>query len=905
MSKHLFLSLVLMLLGFSSFAQSIIKGEVVDAKDNAKLSNATIMLIQAKDSILVDYTRATEEGKFQLKKPNDGNFLLIVSYPKYGDFFTSIAGNSETNDLKQVKLSTVEHLIEEVIVTGRIPIVIKGDTTEYDAGSFKVEKNAKVEDLLKVLPGITVDASGKITAQGKTVEKVLVDGEEFFGDDPVLVTRNIRSDMVDKVQVYDKKSDQTERTGVDDGVRTKTINVKLKENAKHGLFGKAEAGAGTDKFYLGQSFLNYFKQSLRMSAFVIASNNGKTSLSGNESTIVDGGEWGDGNYRGEGIPETINAGFFYSDKSKNDKHNWRLNYKYNQLNTEVIRNTFIQNSLRDTVLSSDYDSDGNNSNKRNTVNIKHESKFDSLTTLTIWAGVGNNNSENSSKSSSVTRNQFDQKINESERTFFGENKSSNFNASTMLTRKFSKKGRSLNFYYGMNGYDQDGNQIIDSKLKYYTKGVLTKDSTLNQLKETDNTAISHGVSLSYSEPLSKKLVGTVEYKLNNDKSSNRVESFNKDNVTGDYTDFDEEFSNDFDYNTFKNTYSLTFNYKPSDKFNFNISNFLEQSELKQTNNYNNMSVNRSFLVYAPNISANYQITKSKSLTLSYNGENSLPAMDQIQPLRSNVDPLNEYLGNENLVNAYTHNADLSMWASNILSGTYYGGGLSIRNTKDALIQNVITDGNGKNTYIWENLTNESNNSISLYGWYYTNLWKKHQIKHGFNPRASLSQDYNFMNGVLAEAISQSYSISYGWQKSTTKGVDFQVNLSPGYTLQKNSIREDLKSNGFTFGSEGEIKYYLPKKFQFLTSFNYIYQAATDTYKESFERLLINPEISKKFMKDETLMLTFAVNDLLNQNVGFSRNQSGTQLTERRYNTIGRYYMLKVSWEINKMFIKAN
>ncbi|MGE8421964.1 MAG: hypothetical protein ACN6PI_03995, partial [Sphingobacterium siyangense] len=118
-------------------------------------------------------------------------------------------------------------LLEEVIVTGRVPISIKGDTTEYDAGSFKVEKNAKVEDLLKVLPGITVDASGKITAQGKTVKKMLVDGEEFFGDDPILVSRNIRSDMVDKIQVYEQKSDKAEKTGIDDGERTQTINVKL------------------------------------------------------------------------------------------------------------------------------------------------------------------------------------------------------------------------------------------------------------------------------------------------------------------------------------------------------------------------------------------------------------------------------------------------------------------------------------------------------------------------------------------------------------------------------------------------------------------------------------------------------------------------------------------------------
>src|SRR5690606_34076858 len=132
--------------------------------------------------------------------------------------------------LGKIGLTSVSNLLEEVMVTGKIPVVIKGDTAEYDASSFAVEKNAKVEDLLKVLPGITVDANGKITAQGKTVEKVLVDGEEFFGDDPTLVTRNLRSDMVDKVQLYEKKSEEAERTGVDDGERIQTLNVTLKED---------------------------------------------------------------------------------------------------------------------------------------------------------------------------------------------------------------------------------------------------------------------------------------------------------------------------------------------------------------------------------------------------------------------------------------------------------------------------------------------------------------------------------------------------------------------------------------------------------------------------------------------------------------------------------------------------
>src|SRR5690606_2412195 len=184
------LTLLFALIFVSSFmlvhGQTKITGEVVDESDQTtKLTNATIMLLQAKDSILVDFTRANENGKFSLVKPDSLSYLVVVSYPKFGDYVREITEQGEVS-LGKIGLTSVSNLLEEVMVTGKIPVVIKGDTVEYDASSFAVEKNAKVEDRLKVLPGMTVEANGKITAQGKTVEKVLVDGEEFFGDDPTL-----------------------------------------------------------------------------------------------------------------------------------------------------------------------------------------------------------------------------------------------------------------------------------------------------------------------------------------------------------------------------------------------------------------------------------------------------------------------------------------------------------------------------------------------------------------------------------------------------------------------------------------------------------------------------------------------------------------------------------------------
>src|SRR5690606_7528747 len=209
--KILALLVALLTIELTAFSQSdfSIKGAVTDTATNTKLGNTTISVLNAQDSILRAFTRTKSDGTFTLNNLAKGEYILLVTYPKYADYVESFHLDSlKEHNFGSIHMILTSQLLAEVVITGRQPITIKGDTTEYDAASFKLQPNAKVEDLLKQLPGIQVDKDGKITAQGQTVNKVLVDGEEFFGDDPTLVTKNIRSDMVDKVQLYDKQSDQ-------------------------------------------------------------------------------------------------------------------------------------------------------------------------------------------------------------------------------------------------------------------------------------------------------------------------------------------------------------------------------------------------------------------------------------------------------------------------------------------------------------------------------------------------------------------------------------------------------------------------------------------------------------------------------------------------------------------------
>lgn len=901
---HLLL-LLPMLVSFC-FAQSKIQGKISDAKDQQKLSNATVMLLSAKDSILLDFTRSDENGNFSLSTPVQSEAVLIVSYPKYGDYYTEILPNQDYSALK-VGLTSTAQLLQEVIVTGRIPITIKGDTTEYDAGSFKVEKNAKVEDLLKVLPGITVDASGKITAQGKTVKKVLVDGEEFFGDDPTLVTRNIRSDMVDKVQVYEKKSEQAERTGVDDGQREQTINVKLKDGAKNGMFGKALAGGGTDKYYMGQLMVNKFKGSQKISAYGLFGNNGTTSMNWQDAEKY-GGDSGvsygdDGSmswssftdpFSGQGVigvPRAINSGINFSDKFDKNKHNVNINYKYGRISSDGQDETLMSGLINSrNVKTVDTEND------QHRVNLKYDLNFDSLNTLTIRGGASQKNLWSDNKREAY---QFSEKLDtvttENTREV-ADNKVKAFNLSALFTHKFKKKGRSLTFSGETRKDETTGGGSLYSKVRKYDVG---QDSITDQRKNREQRVTNNRASLTYTEPLSKVLNMSIGGGIESNKSSSLVESFNESS-SGNYDQLDKRFSNNYDFNRTSSNYKLAFGYT-TEKLRLNFTNSFNNDDLEQRNNDTKEQFSRNFFTYNPSLGGGYSFTKSKQLWFNYNGRNQLPALNQIQPILDNSDQLNRYLGNESLKPSFSHNVNLGYNTFKLLTGSYAYVGGNINIVKDPISQNITT-ANGINTYEWNNIIGKTNLSANFWSGYYFKLNKKLGLSNSPQLSLSTSENYNFFNGELNKVNTTNYNFTYTLTRDTKTGLNFNINLSPQYRVMESNLQQNTNSNGFVFGSSGSVEYFFTKTLKVYTNYDYTYEAATKAFDQKFDQFLLHPGVSKKFLKNESLILDFTVNDVLNQNKGFSRSASSSVFTQRRYDTIRRYYMLKLSWDFTKMFL---
>ncbi len=408
--KHITLAALLMFACSALLAQIpySIKGSVADTASHAKLTNATVSVLNSKDSTLFKFTRASSVGSFAIGDFKPGKFILLITYPGYADYVEHFNLDSahKTRDFGNVNLFLKSRLLADVIVKGTIAAIkIKGDTTEFNAAAYKIQPNSKVEDLLKQLPGIQIDKDGKITAQGQTVTKVLVDGEEFFGDDPTLVTKNLRGDMVDKVQLFDKKSDQAAFTGIDDGIKNKTLNIKLKEDKKQGYFGKVDGGGASDTYFQGQAMINMFKAKKKFSAYGTTANTGKTGLAWQDNSkyassdnvqLMDGGgfmitggqdelESFNGRYDGKGIPMANTGGMHYDVKWNDDKESINTNYKAGSLSVEGTSNNQNQNNLPIGVINSHSDQVFNNSIFRQKLDVAYQLKIDTSSNLKITA----------------------------------------------------------------------------------------------------------------------------------------------------------------------------------------------------------------------------------------------------------------------------------------------------------------------------------------------------------------------------------------------------------------------------------------------------------------------------------------------------------------------------------------
>ncbi|MGN6193632.1 MAG: outer membrane beta-barrel protein, partial [Ginsengibacter sp.] len=689
MKKFAALFIAGLLFTFWSSAQTAtVSGKVKDADEDKPIANAVVALFTPKDSILYSFTRTDTAGNYLLKNVKPGNYILMTSHPYYADLLYNIDAKNDTK-LPVTSLVSKGKLLQEVIIKSGTPFRIKGDTTVYTADSFKVGPNANVEELLKKLPGIQVDKDGQIKAMGETVQKVLVDGEEFFGDDPGMAVKNLRADAVKEVQVYDKKSDQAEFTGIDDGKTQKTINLKLKDNKKTGFFGKADVSAGPEKDidnrYNNNLMFSSFKGKRKLSAFFLNGNTGQDGLnwqdeqkySSDEDISIDVSDDGNLNFTWTGSSDdepnvdtrngyitNINAGVQYNNKW-NDQYNLNLSPKYNSQQYLNHQSTFTQSQIGDSVLNTNsnetMDVNRHNFKLRGVVDIK----FDSANSLKITANNNIYHTESNDLTNSQTLGNTGTLKNTSDRQLQTNSDKNALSGNFIFKHKFHKSRRTLSFTGNWYSLDNTGTDFLKSSNEAYFNGQPSGSLDLDQRKDYEQSTKNLSASLVYTEPLSKTLSLLLGYQLSYNYGTNDQLTYNYTNASGKYDNLVDSLSNDFKQNILQNIPSAKINFS-SKKLKMNIGSGIGFTHFDLKDITFDKDYLRDYTNFYPSANVTYTYKPNHNIRLYYNGNTVQPSVDQLQPLRNNNDYFNQVIGNPALKPAFNHSVYLTHSSYNFL-----------------------------------------------------------------------------------------------------------------------------------------------------------------------------------------------------------------------------------------------
>ncbi|HEY0299422.1 MAG TPA: outer membrane beta-barrel family protein [Arachidicoccus sp.] len=919
--------LLLILCAFSLLyvhAQSIvIRGKIDDTTSGENLTNATVCLLRSSDSILQNFTRAKTDGSFLLTTADTGKYVLLISYPQYADFVqqVSVLDKDQQINLGTITLVQITHLLQDVIVTQKLAAIrIKGDTTEFVADSFKTQPNATVEDLLKRLPGIQVDKDGKITAQGQSIPKVLVDGEEFFGDDPTLVTKNLRADMVDKVQLFDKQSDQAAFTGIDDGNKTKTINIKLKEDKKNGYFGKASSGVGSDKYYETQGMYNNFKSKRKVSVYSTFGNDGKIGLgfqdemqygssAGISTDVNDDGSvmfminndnsdplssW-NGNYNGSGIPNAKTGGIHYDNKWDDDKQDINLNYKIGGLNVYGRGKTTTQNNLPSGVLYSNATNRFNNDLFRQKLDGIYDLKLDSSSSLKITVGGSLSHTTTDNITTNSTSKVGDTLVNSGTGRTTDKANTKTFSGNILWQKKFKKAKRTLSLNANEFIQNKDNAGFINNRNDFYT-GLNTYDSSdiVNQRKVGRNQSNSLDTKLTYSEPITKYLSLVLDYGIVLNNTTSDIRSYNRSNDSS-YSLLDSLFSNHYIYNQFAHRGGVAFSYNKS-KIRLNFGTDISDVKFRQTNTFTMQRLDRNFINWAPHADMNYKFNTHENVELQYQGSTQQPSADQIQPVINNNDNLNVYEGNPDLKPSFKNSLNVHFSSyKDEQSINIYG---NYNFTSNPIVADVTTnDSRGANRYTYLNINSSTSDyygSVNI-----DRKWKKMDMRYGFSLGINGNKYANSVNGVLNTTSANSYSFGINLDKYKEKKYEFYVWSNLSYNSSNSTLQNQIDNNSWSSNINPNLDIFFPAKFQLHTDGNYKWQGKTQTF-DSYSQFIWNAWFGRKFLKRENLLLKFSVNDILNQNNGYSRQPYNNTFTQSVTSTIGRYFMLSLEWNFTKM-----
>ena len=909
-----FFLFILSLSSFSVSAQSI-SGTITDTTNKKNIEYAVVALLKPVDSILYKFTRTKKDGSFEIPLAKPGNYILMVTHPFYADHLDEINIPENGLQLNTISFIPKSKLLQEVIIKTGSPIRIKGDTVFYTADSFKVGPNANVEELLKKLPGIQVDKNGQIKAMGEKVEKVLVDGEEFFGDDPGMAVKNLRADAVKEVQVFDKKSEQSEFTGIDDGKTQKTINLKLKEDRKKGYFGKVEVAGGLqkkiDNRFNNNLMLNAFKGKRKIAGYFLQGNTGQNGLNWQEQQKFGGDDdnssmsfdedagffmFSSGGSSDDepnidtrnGFFNNLNTGLQYSNKW-NDKQTLNFSPKFNKQRYDNLRTTFSQTQLSPDTVFNENSTETTISDKRNIKNnLTYDVKIDSFNSLKIVTKLNIYHSDNSIYQQSENRD-IKGELNNSRvsRTDNTTDKTS-FNNSIIFKHKFKKDRRTLSINTDFNLLNTSATSFLYSVNNF---GKINRVDTVDQKKNSDNANKKLLARAAYTEPLSAKYSLELNYELSWLGGNNDLVTLSKTLSNGKYEEVVDSLTNHFkqDITTNKAGFKISYKFK---KIKYSFGSAAGFTKFDFTDITQDSIYKRNYTNLFPAANFNYAYKPNHNISIGYNGNTVQPTINQLQQLRNNSNPLYQYIGNPNLEQSFRHNFSLNHNSYNFLKEMWTYQSINVNVT-----DNAITNSTKINGTTGEMLTQpvNTNGNISMNAWMGVgtkikklnmNVYANYQFNH--------SKFVELINDQKNNTVTTTHGVSFYFNKSKEKKYDISMNHDFGFNINNSSIyNRKIKYNTYTVGLNGSV--YFKKVWKLSSDFEFNYRQKTDEFGKDVNNSLWNATAERTFHNDE-FTIFFTVRDILNQNIGIDRTLYGNTLKEVRNDRLQRFWLFGIRWD---------
>ncbi|WP_316802084.1 outer membrane beta-barrel family protein [Pedobacter nototheniae] len=868
-----------------------VTGRIIQSKDKQPIDYASVALKNLKDSSVVGANTTAADGKFIFKNLKPGNYRLYAAFiglKNANKDFTISADIADVNlgDIvlagESIDLQTVEIKAEAA------PIVVKKDTLEFNASSFKVVENAVVEDLLKKLPGVEVDKSGTVKAQGETITKVKVDGKEFFGNDPLLATKNLPADMIDKIQIIDELSDQAQFTGIDDGTRTKIINITTKKDKKNGYFGNTTVGYGSDDRYDVNANINRFNQEQQISAIAQFNNVNKQNFGGGL-----GGNSG-GNTSRAGITNTNAAGFNFADRYT-DETEINMSYFYNKSENLILRNSVTQNLLgtETTVFNNNQNNTSDRLNHR--LNFMVDTKLDSLTSLRVQPALSYTDNE-SVNSSDYTRDYNTYKITGTQQ-LKNHNTAPSVSNNILLRKKFMKRGRtlSLNFNTSINNNDADNyNNISDQNIN----GGVTTQKITNQFNDQQSESLNQVTRIVYTEPLSKTL--SLEFNYQNGYNHNKSDRFtyNFNPLTLQYDLLDLTYSNSYENTILTNAAGFSFN-KTAKKYNWNVGLAFQNTDRTNDNVSRGILLKQNINNYTPSAMFRYNFSNSKRLVVNYRGSTTQPTIQQLQPIPNNTNTQSIPVGNPDLKPEFNNTLRIAYNTFTVGKNRSLFVNLNLRQTSNKIANSssLIQSGKdeGKLAILPVNVNGSYSGSVSSS--LSLPFMPENKLNFHINLSGNYNRDVNFTNSL--KNITNSWSVSNGYRLvSNLDKLDLAAGISGSINRATYSVQSNANTQYYTFSPNISVSYLFPGEIRWAVDADYNQNTGRG---EGFDThfTILNSYLSKQFFKNRGTFKA-AVNDVLNENQGISRTADNNTIQDVSYNVLKRYFMFSFTYSLNRM-----